>query len=48
MTAFNNWSFQQRYKKKENFKHSHFHNILRIFDVLPNFAFATSETKRDY
>ena len=25
-----------------------FHNILRRFDVLPNFNFATSETKRDY
>ena len=24
------------------------HNILRIFDVLPNFPFTTSETKRDY
>ena len=24
------------------------HNILRFFDVLPNFAFTTSETKRDY
>ena len=23
------------------------HNILRIFDVLPNFSFATSETNRD-
>ena len=24
------------------------HNILRIFDVLPNFALTTSETKGDY
>ena len=24
------------------------HNVLRFFDVLPNFAYATSETKRDY
>ena len=24
------------------------HNILRPFDVLPNFLFATNETKRDY
>ena len=24
------------------------HNILRFFDVLPNFAFTTSETNRDY
>ena len=24
------------------------HNILTLFEVLPNFAFPTSETKRDY
>ena len=24
------------------------HDILRRFDVLPNFSFATSETNRDY
>ena len=28
--------------------YSHFHNILRLFDVLPNFPFTTSETMRDY
>ena len=27
---------------------SHFHNILRLSDVLPNFPFTTSETIRDY
>ena len=27
---------------------NHFHNIVRIFDVLPNFPFTTSETMRDY
>ena len=35
-------------KVKENFRDNHFHNILRLFDVLPNFPFTTSETKRDY
>ena len=25
-----------------------FHNILRLFDVLPNIPFATSKTKLDY
>ena len=25
-----------------------FHNILRLFDVSPNFSFTTSETMRDY
>ena len=28
--------------------YNHFHNILRLFDVLPNFLFTTSETMRDY
>ena len=28
--------------------YSHFHNNLRHFDVLPNFPFTTSETKRNY
>ena len=27
---------------------NHFHNILKLFDVLPNFPFTTSETMRDY
>ena len=27
---------------------NHFHNILRLFDVLPNFPFTTSETIRHY
>ena len=27
---------------------NHFYNILRFFDVLPNFPFTTSETMRDY
>ena len=28
--------------------HNHNHNILRLFDVLPNFSFTTSETMRYY
>ena len=27
---------------------NHFHNILRLFDVLPNFLFTTSEAICDY
>ena len=27
---------------------NHFHNSLRVFDVLPNFPFTISETMRDY
>ena len=38
------------YKKiNTNMKtYNHFHNILRIFDVLANFPYTTSETMRDY
>ena len=28
--------------------YNHFHNILRLFDALPNPPFAASETMRDY
>ena len=28
--------------------YNHFHNILRLSDVLPNFAFTTNERMRDY
>ena len=35
-------------KAKENFVDNHFHNILRLFDVLSNFLFATSEVMFDY
>ena len=35
-------------KAKKNFEDNYFHNILRLFYVLPNFCFNTSETKHDY
>ena len=35
-------------KAKENFADNHFYNTLRLFDVLPNFPFTTSETMGDY
>ena len=28
--------------------YNHFYNILRLFDILPNFAFTKSETVRHY
>ena len=28
--------------------YKHFHNIVRFFDILPNFIFTTSEKMRDY
>ena len=37
------WKLAQLY-----ITYNHFHNILRLFDVLPNFPFPTSETMRDY
>ena len=33
-------------KKKDYY--NYFHNILKIFDVLANFLFTTSEMMRDY
>ena len=33
-------------KAKENFANNQFHNILRLFEVLPNFAFIARETKK--
>ena len=35
-------------KAKENFADNHFHNILRLLDVSPNFPFITNETMRNY
>ena len=33
---------------RESFADNHFHNILRLFDVLPNVPFTTIEMKRHY
>ena len=30
------------------YSYNHFHNILRLFDVLTNFPFTASETMRNY
>ena len=38
----------QDIKRKNNFLENHGHNILRLFNVLPNFPFTTSEKKCDY
>ena len=35
-------------KAKGIFADNDRHNILRIFDTIPNFLFTTSEAKRDY
>ena len=39
-------STMERFAKVATY--NQFHNILRFFDVLPNFRFSTSETMRDY
>ena len=33
---------------KKSIYYNHEHNILRLFDTLPNFPFTTSESSRDY
>ena len=35
-------------KAKEDFANNQVHNVLRIFDVLPDFPFTASETMRNY
>ena len=40
------WSWSLKFFIKLFYNHGH--DILRLFDVLPNFSFITSETKRDY
>ena len=35
-------------EKGSRMSYNQLHNILRLFDVLPNFAFPTSETMGDY
>ena len=35
-------------KCKKNCEDKHFHNILRLFDALPNFSSTKSETMRNY
>ena len=36
------------FKGSEHSNYNHFHNTLRLFVILPNFPFITSETMRDY
>ena len=39
-------NYTSYFYKKEIY--NHFHNILRLFDVLPNFPFTTNETEPNY
>ena len=49
MTDFAKFScYNKNIKSKKKFSDIQFHNILRLFDVLPNFHFTTSETMGDY
>ena len=40
--------FKKSEISKEKFAGNQFHNILRLFDVLPNFPFNTREKINDY
>ena len=49
MTVFNNWRVANKgMKRKKKFSDNHLHNILKLFDVLQNFIFTTSETMSVY
>ena len=36
------------YNGNESFADNHFHNFVRLFDILPNFPLTKIETMRDY
>ena len=44
MTVLTNLANKKDIRRKKNVADNHFDNILRFFDVLPNFLFTTSET----
>ena len=46
MTVFNNISCQLR--AKENLEVNAGHNVLRLFDILPNFPFSTGKARCGY
>ena len=48
LCSVNNLAVNKDKKAKVNCTDNDFHNILRLFDVLPNFPFTISETMRDY
>ena len=48
MTVFTFETVNNNIKCKMKFADNHSHKIMRVFDVLPNFSFNTSETKPDY
>ena len=39
---------KQGSQKLTNLSYNHFHNILKLFDVLPIFSFTASETMGDH
>ena len=46
--SLTNLAVSRNKKWKEKFTGNQFHNILRLFDVLTNCPFTTSETMSDY
>ena len=47
LTVFNKF-IGSKCRTMSLFSYNEFHNILRVFDVLPNFPFTSSETMGDY
>ena len=48
MTALEILVVNRNIKSKRKFRGIQCHNILKCFDILPNFPFTTSETMTDY
>ena len=44
--AFGGFLLKKSFIQKLHYNHGH--NVFRIFDILGNFPFTTSETKRSY
>ena len=48
MNVLTNLAVNKGIKIERKFGDNHFRNILRLFDILQNFSFTTSETMRNY
>ena len=48
MTVPTTGAIKETWKTKENFADNRGHNLLRLFDVWPNFFFTTNGTKLYY
>ena len=46
--ALSSFQVSDRIESNQSGSYNHVNNIVELFDVLPNFSFTTSETKRNY